>query len=147
MDHAPLAAALASRNIIPLTTTVNRQGLLHEVIPGEMFEEDVLGLIKLARESAHEDTLALPCRLLLACRWRAQTAGPAGACISTKGADLALGAKLIQEHRCDACHMPRSVGGNGTRGLPPAGPHQPPVGVADAWWSVCNTELKLRPVP
>ncbi len=49
LDHAPLAAVLASRNIIPLTTTVNRQGLLHEVIPGEMFEEDVLGLIKLAR--------------------------------------------------------------------------------------------------
>lgn len=49
LDHAPLAAALASRNIIPLTTTVSRQGLLHEVIPGEMFEDDVLGLIKLAR--------------------------------------------------------------------------------------------------
>lgn len=49
LDHAPLAAVLASRNILPLTTTVNRQGLLHEVIPGEMFEDDVLGLIKLAR--------------------------------------------------------------------------------------------------
>lgn len=49
LDHAPLAAVLANRNIIPLTTTVNRQGLLHEVIPGEMFEDDVLGLIKLAR--------------------------------------------------------------------------------------------------
>ena len=48
LDHAPLAAVLASRNILPLTTTVNRQGLLHEVIPGEMFEDDVLSLIKLA---------------------------------------------------------------------------------------------------
>lgn len=50
LDHAPLAAQLDSRNIIPLTTTVNRQGLLHEVIPGEMFEDDVLGLLKLARQ-------------------------------------------------------------------------------------------------
>jgi thiol-disulfide isomerase/thioredoxin len=49
LEHAPLAAALASRNMIPLTATVNRQGRLVEVIPGEMFEEDVLGLQKLAR--------------------------------------------------------------------------------------------------
>lgn len=49
LDYAPLAAVLASRNVIPLTITVDRQGLLQEVIPGEMFEEDVLGLLKLAR--------------------------------------------------------------------------------------------------
>ena len=40
---------LAARAIIPLTATIDRQGLLHEVIPGEMAEDDVLGLIKLAR--------------------------------------------------------------------------------------------------
>ena len=49
LDHAPLAAVLAARAIIPLTATIDRQGLLHEVIPGEMAEDDVLGLIKLAR--------------------------------------------------------------------------------------------------
>lgn len=49
LDHAPLAAVLAARAVIPLTATIDRQGLLHEVIPGEMAEDDVLGLIKLAR--------------------------------------------------------------------------------------------------
>jgi thiol-disulfide isomerase/thioredoxin len=48
MDHAPLAAALSSRNVIPLTVTVDRQGRLRQVIPGEMFEEDVLELARLA---------------------------------------------------------------------------------------------------
>lgn len=49
LDHTPLAAALAGRNMIPLTVSVNRRGQLVEVIPGEMFEDDVMGLLKLAR--------------------------------------------------------------------------------------------------
>lgn len=44
----PLAAALSTRNVIPLTATVGRDGRLKEVIPGEMFEEDVLELARLA---------------------------------------------------------------------------------------------------
>lgn len=48
LDHAPMMAALASRNVIPLTVTVDRQGRLKEAIPGEMFEEDVMDLQKLA---------------------------------------------------------------------------------------------------
>lgn len=44
----PFAAALSTRNIIPLTVTVARDGRLKEVIPGEMFEEDVLELARLA---------------------------------------------------------------------------------------------------
>jgi peroxiredoxin len=44
-DHAPLAAALSARRIIPLTVTIDRAGRLHQVIPGEMFEDDVLGLL------------------------------------------------------------------------------------------------------
>jgi len=43
-----LAAALSDRNMIPLTVTVDRDGRLREVIPGEMFESDVLGLAALA---------------------------------------------------------------------------------------------------
>lgn len=43
-----IAAALSRRNIIPLTITVDRQGHLKHVIPGEMFEEDVLQLRALA---------------------------------------------------------------------------------------------------
>ncbi len=47
-DLAPMAAALTTRRMIPLTVTVDRQGRLKQVIPGEMFEEDVLDLAKLA---------------------------------------------------------------------------------------------------
>lgn len=37
------------RKVIPLTCVVDRAGRLREVIPGEMFEEDVLDLAKWAR--------------------------------------------------------------------------------------------------
>ncbi len=47
LDRAPMAAALSTRNMIPLTVTVDRQGRLKQVIPGEMFEEDMLDLVKL----------------------------------------------------------------------------------------------------
>ncbi len=42
MDQGPMAAALSSRKVIPLTVTVDRQGRLGQEIPGEMFEEDVM---------------------------------------------------------------------------------------------------------
>lgn len=42
MDQGPMAAALSSRKLIPLTLTVDRQGRLGQEIPGEMFEEDVM---------------------------------------------------------------------------------------------------------
>jgi thiol-disulfide isomerase/thioredoxin len=48
LDSQPMAAALSTRNLIPLTVTVDRQGRLRQVIPGEMLEEDVLDLQKLA---------------------------------------------------------------------------------------------------
>lgn len=48
VDREPLAAALAARRSVPLTVTVDRSGRLRELIPGEMFEADVLELIKLA---------------------------------------------------------------------------------------------------
>lgn len=48
LDHAPMSAALSTRNMIPLTVTVDRQGRLKQVMPGEMFEEDVLELLQLA---------------------------------------------------------------------------------------------------
>jgi len=47
-DYAALATALSRRNMIPLTVTVDRQGRLGQVIPGEMFEDDVLELLALA---------------------------------------------------------------------------------------------------
>jgi thiol-disulfide isomerase/thioredoxin len=48
LDSSPLRDALSARRIVPLTVTVDRQGRLRDVIPGEMFEEDVLDLAKLA---------------------------------------------------------------------------------------------------
>jgi peroxiredoxin len=49
MDQAPLHAALSRMRGIPLTCVVDRQQRLREVIRGEMFEDDVLGLAKWAR--------------------------------------------------------------------------------------------------
>ncbi len=48
LDHEPMRAALSTRNMVPLTATVDRRGRLRQVIPGEMLEEDVLGLLELA---------------------------------------------------------------------------------------------------
>lgn len=48
LDHDALAAALAPRRIIPLTALIDRQGRFKLAIPGEMFEEDVMELLKLA---------------------------------------------------------------------------------------------------
>ncbi|MGL6113007.1 MAG: TlpA disulfide reductase family protein [Rubrivivax sp.] len=48
LDHAPMAAALSARKLIPLTVTVDRRGRLKQVIPGEMSEDDVLDLLKLS---------------------------------------------------------------------------------------------------
>jgi thiol-disulfide isomerase/thioredoxin len=48
LDYPPMAAALSTRNMIPLTVTVDRQGRLRQVFPGEMREEDVLELLHLA---------------------------------------------------------------------------------------------------
>jgi hypothetical protein len=41
--------ALSLRRSVPLTCAVDRKGVLRELIPGEMFEDDVLGLAKWAR--------------------------------------------------------------------------------------------------
>jgi thiol-disulfide isomerase/thioredoxin len=49
LDATPLHAALSERRVIPLTCVIDRLGLLREVIPGEMFEEDVLELARWAR--------------------------------------------------------------------------------------------------
>lgn len=48
LDTEPLAAALSRRRLVPLTVTVRRDGTLRQVIPGEMSEEDVLSLARLA---------------------------------------------------------------------------------------------------
>ena len=42
MAQDAMASALSARKVIPLTVTVDRQGRLGQVIPGEMFEDDVM---------------------------------------------------------------------------------------------------------
>lgn len=49
LEAAPLHAALSERRVIPLTCVVDRSGRLREVIPGEMFEEDVMALARWAQ--------------------------------------------------------------------------------------------------
>jgi peroxiredoxin len=49
LDARALHEALSPRKVIPLTCVVDRSGRLREVIPGEMFEDDVLELAKWAR--------------------------------------------------------------------------------------------------
>ena len=48
LDSAPLRSALGARPVIPLTCCIDRGGVLRESIAGEMFEEDVLGLLNYA---------------------------------------------------------------------------------------------------
>jgi len=49
LDAEALAAALSRRRSVPLTAVVDRQGRLVEVVPGEMFEADVLAYLRLAQ--------------------------------------------------------------------------------------------------
>lgn len=51
LDSAALHRALSPRRTVPLTCVVDRQGRLREVIPGEMAEDDVMGLAGWAHRS------------------------------------------------------------------------------------------------
>jgi peroxiredoxin len=48
MDSAVLRPVLTARRSYPVTCVIDRQGVLREVIPGEMAEDDVMGLAKWA---------------------------------------------------------------------------------------------------
>ena len=52
LDDGRLRDALSERRMVPLTCVVDREGRLREVIPGEMFEADVLGLARWAGPAA-----------------------------------------------------------------------------------------------
>ena len=62
-----------------------------------------------------------------------------------RGADLALGERLIQEHRCAACHMGK-VGGDGSSIYRPAGRINSP-GVLRGMVEQCNTQMNLGLFP
>lgn len=48
LDAGALSEALTTRRSVPMTLSVDRAGRLRELIPGAMFEADVLDLLKLA---------------------------------------------------------------------------------------------------
>lgn len=62
-----------------------------------------------------------------------------------RGADLALGSRLIQEHRCSACHA-RRVGGDGNDIYNPKGRITSP-GALRGMVELCNTEMNLGLFP
>ena len=77
--------------------------------------------------------------------WTASPAAAQPALHSWPEADLKLGAKLIQEHACTACHA-RKVGGDGSAIYRPKGR----IGTPSALLSMvemCSTELNLGLFP
>jgi hypothetical protein len=82
----------------------------------------------------------LPAALALAMPALAQSAASL-----FKDADLAAGDKLVQEHRCAACHA-RKVGGDGSAIYRPKGRIQTP-GALRGMVEQCNLELNLALFP
>ncbi len=62
-----------------------------------------------------------------------------------KEADFALGAKLIEEHKCTVCHI-QKVGGNGAAIYKPLGRINTP-GFLRGMVDQCNTEMNLGIFP
>lgn len=76
--------------------------------------------------------------------WLHGTASAQGADIF-KGADLALGEKLIAEHRCVACHVSK-VGGDGSAMYRPLGKIHS-AGLLRGMVEMCNTTMNLGMFP
>ena len=83
--------------------------------------------------------------LLLAAAAVAQPDASQTAAVLYEGADPALGERLIQEHRCVACHS-RKVGGDGTAIYRPKGRINTP-GALRGMVEQCNLELNLTLFP
>lgn len=75
------------------------------------------------------------------------TAAAAGAGTPSifRDADLALGAQLLQTHRCSECHV-RKVGGDGNAIYNPKGRISTP-GALRGMVDLCSTELNLQLFP
>lgn len=65
--------------------------------------------------------------------------------VEFRGADLALGERLIREHRCSECHA-RKVGGDGHSIYKPGGRINRPAALM-AMVELCSVELKLQLFP
>ena len=62
-----------------------------------------------------------------------------------KGADLALGEKMIAEHKCVACHVSK-VGGDGSAMYKPRGRFNN-AGLLRGMVEMCNTQMNLGLFP
>ena len=62
-----------------------------------------------------------------------------------KGADLALGEKLIAEHQCTQCHIGK-VGGDGSKMYKPQGKFNT-AGLLRGMVEMCNTQMNLGLFP
>lgn len=82
---------------------------------------------------------------LCVCAAAGHAASPAAAADLFAGADLELGRRLMQEHRCDTCHV-RKVGGDGSSIYRPAGRINTP-GALRGMVDHCSTELNLGLFP
>lgn len=76
--------------------------------------------------------------------WVASPAHAQGADIF-KGADLALGEKMIAEHKCVACHISK-VGGDGSAIFKPQGKFNT-AGLMRGMVEMCNTNMNLGMFP
>jgi mono/diheme cytochrome c family protein len=92
--------------------------------------------------------MALPLGAVLlfgaATAWLASTAHAQGAEIF-KDADIALGEKLIAEHKCVECHT-RQVGGDGSSIYKPLGRINT-AGLLRGMVEMCNTQMNLGLFP
>ena len=82
---------------------------------------------------------------LLALPPGATVAADAGTPPIFRDADLALGARLLQTHRCSECHV-RKVGGDGNSIYNPQGRISTP-GALRGMVDLCSTELNLQLFP
>lgn len=80
------------------------------------------------------------CAALIAAEARSQSAAQI-----FRDADLALGQQLIQQHRCNDCHI-KKVGGDGLSIYRPAGRINTP-GFLRGMVEQCNAELNLSLFP
>lgn len=83
--------------------------------------------------------------LLLAGAAMAQPAGTQTATLLYQGADLALGAQLVREHQCAACHV-RKAGGDGSAIYRPQGRINTPAALR-GMIEQCTLELNLALFP
>ena len=133
-------AAAGRRRVIPLTAG-RRQGRLKQTIPGEMSRGGRDGTAHLRLSPEHGVNRHFSPPSFSPRRWqRARRSAR-----SSRDADLALGEKLIVEHRCSAATCRPRVGGDGSASST-AGPHQQP-GALRGMVEYCGAELNLSLFP